>query len=119
MKQTHKTALMGLFISLAFAANAWADSDPMSMMKSAIDDLNKTIASMQKTISQQNDKINKLESRGPVSTGGGSVEIPPPMSDYEFNERLAGALGGANKWLKDLSFKGDLRLRYEAFQQTR
>lgn len=118
MKLIFKPALLGLFISLAFAANAWADADPMSIMKSAIDDLNKTIASMQKTISQQNDKINKLESRGPVSTGGGSVEMPPPMSDYEFNERLAGALGGANKWLKDLSFKGDLRLRYEAFQQT-
>ncbi len=40
------------------------------------------------------------------------------MSDYEFNQRLDAATGGAQKWLKDLKFSGDLRLRYEAFKYS-
>ena len=77
---------------------------------------------MQKTIEQQNDRIRRLESRSPqiqtAPAAGGEIPAAPPMSDYEFNERLSNATGGANKWLKDLTFKGDLRLRYEGFAQT-
>ncbi|MFA7001772.1 MAG: putative porin, partial [Candidatus Omnitrophota bacterium] len=69
------------------------------------------------TIDQQNQKIGQLEKRGPqVQMAQPSTESSAaPMSDYEFNERLGSSLGGANKWLKDLKFSGDLRLRYEAF----
>ena len=75
---------------------------------------------MQKLIDRQNMKITDLEKR-PQSTQisapapATTSEPTPPMSDYEFNERLSNALGGSNKWLKDLKFGGDIRLRYEAF----
>lgn len=93
-----------------------ADADPMGEMKSLVQGLQKQMQSMQRTIEMQNEKINLLEDRETVQLTPTSTEgAAAPMTDYEFNERLGGALGGANKWLKDLSLKGDLRLRYEAF----
>ncbi len=88
-------------------------SDPkvMSMVNGMADQMKQ----MQRTIDAQNSKIRDLENR-PTGGGGGAASPTPPMSDYEFGQRLDSALGGAQKWLKDLSFKGDLRLRYEAFQ---
>lgn len=77
---------------------------------------------MQKTISDQNSKIQRLENRPAVSSASDHIaaaaEPTPPMSDYEFNQRLDAATGGAQKWLKDLKFSGDLRLRYEAFKYS-
>lgn len=113
--------IMGIFLSIfALSPVLQADMDPMAQMRDMIQQLQKTVGELQTTVSQQNVKISQLENRKPevqVSPSAGA-EATPPMSDYEFNERLAGALGGANKWLKDLSFKGDLRLRYEAFEQS-
>ncbi|MFZ5802808.1 MAG: putative porin [Candidatus Omnitrophota bacterium] len=90
-----------------------------------INDLQKQITDMQKTIAQQNatiakqdDKLRQIQGGNVQMAAPASGEATPPMSDYEFNERLGNALGGANKWLKDLKFKGDLRLRYEAFDYT-
>ncbi len=85
-----------------------------------VQEMQNSMKQMQRTIDSQNDKIERLERRPAGSGAATSVEpaATGPMSDYEFNERLSAATGGANKWLKDLSFKGDLRLRYEAFQNT-
>ncbi len=103
-------------LAFFFSSPAMADDAQIfEMVKS----MQKKMDEMQKTIYQQDQKIDQLEKRPPqiqVAPSAGTEAVPaPPMSDYEFNERLANATGGANKWLKDLSFKGDLRLRYEAF----
>lgn len=99
--------------ALVFTNFAWADDAQLLDM---VKGLQKQMSGMQRTIDSQNQKIASLENRQPsaaVASSGDSAAAP--MSDYEFNQRLESSLGGANKWLKDLSFKGDFRLRYEAF----
>jgi hypothetical protein len=74
------------------------------------------MADLQTTVAAQKDELQELRSRGAnIQMAPSSVEAAPPMSEAEFKERLSGATGGADKWLKDLKFSGDLRLRYEAF----
>jgi hypothetical protein len=101
-----------------FFASGPAMADDAALFN-MVKDMQEKMAEMQKTINQQNQKISQLERREPqivsAPSATGEAAGAAPMSDYEFNERLAAATGGANKWLKDLSFKGDLRLRYEAF----
>lgn len=121
MKQNLKEKLVGGMLAMLFALSpvVLADDASGAQMASMVNNLQKQMTLMQKTIDAQNGKIRNLESRGAVASGAAAMAEPtPPMSDYEFNQRLETSLGGANKWLKDLSFKGDIRLRYEAFNQT-
>ncbi len=114
-----------LFLILFLCSKiVWADIDPMSQMKDFMSNVTKQMAQMQKTIEQQNqlisrqnEKIKDLENRQPqVSMVAPSAEGgAAPMSDYEFSQRFDTLTGGAQKWLKDLKFSGDLRGRYEAF----
>ncbi len=104
---------LAVIVLTAFIPNVLADDTDLV---EKINQLQKQMTQMQSTIGQQNDKIRQLENRAPQAAPSvAGAEIPPPMSDYEFNERLNNSLGGANKWLKDLKFFGDVRLRYEAF----
>lgn len=112
--------LMAYFMLGMFILNGPLRADD-SVLLSKLEEMQQEMKKMSNTINEQNSRIRDLERRPQVQSApasDGSVEVPPPMSDYEFNERLANATGGANKWLKDLSFKGDLRLRYESFQNT-
>ena len=121
MKQNLKEKLVGGILAMLFAFSPAVLADDASGAQTAamVGNLQKQMATMQKTIDAQNGKIRNLENRGPAAAGGAVMTEPtPPMSDYEFNQRLETSLGGANKWLKDLSFKGDVRLRYEAFNNT-
>ena len=89
------------------------------------------VKGLQKQIEAQNQRIQQLESRG-----GGSISNVPLdqlekdvallkrqqevnqevqiKNDKDFSKKVGESLGGADKWLKDLTFNGDLRLRYEA-----
>ncbi len=90
------------------------DAELLSLVKG----LQSQMKDMQKTINKQNDQIRELQTREPqvqIASGNGEAPVAAPMSDYEFNQRLDAATGGAQKWLKDLKFAGDVRLRYEAF----
>ena len=111
--------------SLFLSQTVWADT--MTSMQDFMKDVSKQLANMQKTIEQQgqvinrqNEKIRDLESRGPrVEMGGSSVEQTDPQKEKEkFEKNLAAKIGDSDKWLKDLKFFGDGRLRYEAFQFT-
>lgn len=110
-----------LFLTAAWVVATAVASAPVmaddAQLLAAVQSMQDQMKDMQRTIQQQNQKIQRLESQGPVSTGAAVSDAgaSAPMSDYEFNERLSAATGGANKWLKDLKFSGDLRLRYEAF----
>ncbi|OGW72299.1 MAG: hypothetical protein A2Y02_00155 [Omnitrophica bacterium GWA2_52_12] len=114
-KKTLKIAAVFGAALLALNAVAFADDGSQAQLTTMVNNLQKQMSLMQRTIDSQNSKLRDLENR---PSGGGTVQATPPMSDFEFNERLGSALGGANKWLKDLSFKGDLRLRYEAFSNS-
>lgn len=81
-----------------------------------IQTLQKQMADLQATVAAQKAELQELKNRGAgIKMAPSSVEATPPMSETEFRERLKNATGGADKWLKDLKFSGDFRLRYEAF----
>lgn len=105
-----------LFLALLLPA-AFVQADDGQLMN-MIGELQKQMAQMQKTINQQNKKIQNLEKRKPevqVTPSSGEAAKPALMSDYDFNQMLDTATGGAQKWFKDLKMAGDLRLRYEGF----
>ncbi|MBI3313675.1 MAG: putative porin [Candidatus Omnitrophica bacterium] len=105
-------------LAMFFNTNVWADDAAMSQLQQMVSDMQKQMSQMQKVIGDQNNKIRALENREPaVSIAAPSGEAIP-MTDKEFESRVSSALKGSDKWLKDLSFKGDLRLRYEAFQNS-
>ncbi len=107
-------------LTIIFSPTVQGDIDPLAQMRGMIEQLQKAVGELQSTVNQQNEKIRQLESQKPQIqvAAPASGEAVVPMSDSEFNERLGTALGGANKWLNHLSFKGDLRLRWEAFEQS-
>ena len=100
------------------ARPAFADDAMMSMVKSMQDSMKE----MQQIIRQQGEKIQKLESRPAVASvasipsGTEGAAAPATMSEYDFNTMLDSSLAGSQKWLKNLKFSGDFRLRYEAFE---
>lgn len=122
-----KTICLGLVFAfvLGLTPNARAEEAPSPEVADLVKQLQKQMFDLQKTIYDQNEKIKKLEVQRqasskemvPAAVPGGTAAAAP-MSDYEYNQRLESALGGANKWLKDLKFNGDVRLRYEAFDYT-
>ncbi|MBI4970861.1 MAG: putative porin [Candidatus Omnitrophica bacterium] len=108
-------------IAVLFSTTAWADVDQVAVLSKVVDDLKKELGEMKQTVVKQDEKIRSLEIKGPQtppSVEGAQGLATPPMSDTEFNERLSTALGGASKWLKDLKFGGDLRLRYDGQDYT-
>lgn len=114
-------ALTICFFALTLVSNAWADLDPMTQMRSIVEQLQKTVGDLQTTAANQAQEIRQLKSRKPevqMVSSGAETAVPAAMTDKDFEAMLSTATGGANKWLKDLSFKGDLRLRYEAFEQS-
>jgi len=120
--------IIGWLLVCAFilgnAPVSWAAGTESPDLADLVRELQTQMNAMQKTINQQNDKIRQMENQKPQIQAApsvlpsGSEATSAPMSDYEYNQRLESALGGANKWLKDLKFKGDIRLRYEAFDFT-
>lgn len=115
-----------LLISFFFSQTVWADTlgsmqDFMEQVSKQMTQMQKTIEKQNQTIERQNEKINELQSRGPRFEMGGapSVEAADPAKEKEkFEKNLASKIGEADKWLKDLKFSGDGRLRYEAFDYT-
>ena len=102
---------------MAFSSAAFADeAQLMDMVKN----MQKQMSDLQSTVMAQKAEINALKAGGggKIAVAPSGVEATPPMSEAEFNQRLSDSTGGANKWLKDLKFSGDLRLRYEAFKLT-
>lgn len=99
---------------MTFSSVSFADeAQLMDMVKQ----MQKQMNDLQSTLMAQKTEIEALKAGGggKIQMAPSGVEATPPMSEAEFNQRLGDATGGANKWLKDLKFSGDLRLRYEAF----
>lgn len=92
------------------------DAQLMTMMRS----MQQEMEAMRGTIAQQNDQIRALQNqRGAVEMPAASPAAPSGKIDQgEFTSALEKAIGKDYKWLKDLKFKGDLRLRYEGRTQN-
>ena len=119
MKHHPFTKLASIFVVclMTFSSAAFADeAQLMDMVKN----MQKQMSDLQSTVMAQNAEIQALKAGGggKIQMAPSGVEATPPMSEAEFNQRLSDGLGGASKWLKDLKFSGDLRLRYEAFHLT-
>ena len=102
---------------MVFSSAAFADeAQLMDMVKQ----MQKQMSDLQSTVMSQKAEIQALKAGGGgnIQMAPSGVEATPPMSEAEFNQRLSDSTGGASKWLKDLKFSGDLRLRYEAFHLT-
>ncbi len=115
MKHHPFTKLASFLVAclMVFSSAAFADeAQLMDMVKQ----MQQQMTELQGTVAAQKTEIQALKANGgSIQTAPGGVEATPPMSEAEFNQRLSDSTGGANKWLKDLKFSGDLRLRYEAF----
>ncbi len=85
--------------------------------------MQKQLQELKSIIELQNKKIGQLEKKQNAIriNGAGGIEAVG-ISDEEFKEKfdqnLKGKIGKSDKWLKDLNFKADYRLRYEAFDFT-
>ena len=99
---------------MTFSSAAFADETQLMDM---VRNMQKQMNELQTTVMAQKRELAELkaEGGGKIQMASSGVETTPPMSEAEFNQRLSDSTGGANKWLKDLKFSGDLRLRYEAF----
>lgn len=112
-----------LFFVFGFFSQAQAALEPGGDVVKLIAGLQHQMTAMQKTIESQNQRIETLEGRL------ASISIPAPAGETRttgsaplttdtaaFDEQLGKSLGGANKWLKNIALKGDMRLRWEAFE---
>ncbi|MFH0984816.1 MAG: putative porin [Candidatus Omnitrophota bacterium] len=109
-----KLASVLLVCLLTFTSSAFAsDAELMAMVQNMQRQMNE----LQTTVMAQKAELQALKEGGggKLQMASRGVEATPPMSEVEFKERLKDTTGGADKWLKDLKFSGDLRLRYEAF----
>lgn len=117
MDQKKITAAIACFVisTLHLTSPASAQEADLAGLVKA---LQTQMADLQATVQAQKAELQALKAAGAnvqMAPSGVEAVQTPPMSEAEFRERLSGATGGADKWLKDLKFKGDLRLRYEAF----
>lgn len=120
-----KLQALVLVVSLFLSQTVWADTmgsveDFMSKLSKQMTEMQKTIEQQGQLITRQSEKIKQLENRSPrIEMGGSSVESTDPQKEKEkFEKNLAEKIGDSDKWLKDLKFFGDGRLRYEAFDFT-
>ncbi|MFA5159439.1 MAG: putative porin, partial [Candidatus Omnitrophota bacterium] len=99
---------------MVFSSAAFADETQLMDM---VKNMQKQMTDLQSTVMAQKAELQALKAGGggKIAMAPSGVEATPPMSEAEFNQRLSDSTGGASKWLKDLKFSGDLRLRYEAF----
>jgi len=99
---------------MVFSSAAFADETQLMDM---VKQMQKQMNDLQSTVMAQKTEIEALKAGGggKIQIAPSGVEATPPMSEAEFSQRLSDSTGGASKWLKDLKFSGDLRLRYEAF----
>ncbi|MFH1799643.1 MAG: putative porin [Candidatus Omnitrophota bacterium] len=111
--------IMLVFLLTLNAGSALAGEAEMMAM---IQNLQKQMMQMQSVIDAQSQRLGQIEKHeAAIQIGGQGAEqgqAVAPMSEKEFSERLGKSLGGANKWLDGLVFKGDTRLRYSGSDYT-
>jgi len=119
MKSKAMMTLLVCFYLFRFSTTAKAeDANVIGMLQN----LQKQMFELQTIVMAQKAEIDELKARGAgIQMGSGAVspEGVSSMSEGEFKERLSHATGGANKWLENLHFNGDIRMRYEPTENSR
>lgn len=116
MNRKTLNVLLSNLTLIVFSLTPIALADEGAVMN-AVKALEKQMGEMQKTINWQKEKIEAMERRG---AGGETVVVSSGGSDFGddfFDNNLKAAIGDSSKWLKDLKFSGDFRLRYEALNE--
>lgn len=117
MKNNVIIKALSLAIAVVFSLSSTVFAQDANLTK-LVEQLQQQMSSMQQTINSQNAKIAQLESS---AWEGPAKEIKGPssgMTEEQFKKALTNELGKDYGTFKDLKFKGDLRLRYEAFDYT-
>jgi hypothetical protein len=113
--------MINLFMVFSFVAGQTAFADEAQLID-MVQNMQKQMTDLQSTVAMQKAEIQALKTKGPgITMAAGGVEAPAMSEEdfaKQFNKNLKGKIGESDKWLKDLKFKGDLRLRYEAFNGT-
>ena len=109
-KQFSLVIIVVLLFSGMSPALAESQEDMMSMMRK----MSQQMADMQKTIEDQNLRIQQLESKSKVFTEP-APQASMAMSDSDFQKNLKDNIGEAIPWAKGVKFSGDFRLRNEYF----
>jgi len=113
-----RQGIVALVLTFMFTPNVvLADAGPSG---SSVSDLAEMVKDLQKTVKNQNQKIYELENKLSTvkmmpSGQAGVVAMTDEEFDAKFGQSMKKQYAEASKWLKDLKFKGDLRLRYEGF----
>ncbi len=111
-KATTKVPAIAAMIILFFTPSVSADE---AMLLNRIQQIEKQMSDMKLVMDAQQQKIAALE------LSKSAVQIDAPQADAggkSFKENLKQSIGDADKWLKDLHFSGDFRLRYEALDMV-
>ncbi len=110
--------MISLFMIFSFVASQTAFADEAQLMD-MVKQMQKQMTDLQSTVAMQKAEIQALKTQGPkILMAAGGVEAPAMSEEdftKQFDKNLKGKIGESDKWLKDLKFSGDLRLRYEAF----
>lgn len=120
MKRKQTIKLFGLLTCAVFSSSGAVFADEAQLM-SMVRSMQQEMQDMKSTIQQQNQQIQALQSQraAAVEPSAGTPAQAASFSQGDFDNALEKALGKDYKWLKDLKFKGDMRLRYEARNQSR
>ena len=121
--------MASLFMVSLFVVSQTAFADEAQLMD-MVKNMQKQMNELQTTVmSQKNEILSQKNEILALKTGGGSIKmaaggVEAPAIDEEafkaqFDNTLKKKIGGADKWLKDLKFKGDLRMRFEPTNNTR
>ncbi|MDP3920586.1 MAG: putative porin [Candidatus Omnitrophota bacterium] len=104
MKKTPMMFILCAALTFGSAGPGMADD---ARLMSMIQNMQTQMEGMQKLIAAQGAEIQALKKQSPERS-----VLPEPAGN--FKENLKASIGDSDRWLKDLDFKGDVRLRYEA-----
>jgi len=110
--------MISMLVIFSFVCGQTAFADEAQLM-TMLQQMQKQMGDLQNTVVAQKAEIQALKTKGPsIQMAPGGVEAPVMSEEdftKQFDKNLKGKIGESDKWIKGLKFKGDLRLRYEAF----
>ena len=108
-----------VFAILILLGQSVVFADAPSDISSALDNMKQEMLAMQKTLEQQNLRIQQLESKKVLESAQPSVPMQSSaaqsLTENDWQKGIKDNIGEAIPWLKGAKFAGDFRLRYEYF----
>ncbi len=107
--------MMAAIMTVAQVAPAFADA--AGDVTAMLENMQREMSQMQRTIDQQNLRIQQLESSRVLESPqpNAAISQPAAMTEADWQKGIKDNIGEAIPWLKGVKQGGDFRLRYEAF----